>query len=159
MYLKAGSTVNALLSIECNEDAPTGYYDLRLRAGSEGADLPPLLVAPFIPETIFFCDPHLYKLTPSEGEIPAFEIDSEEELSVMIHYAHVSEPLILNISSPSTIDFQILNDVLENTPNQDLFYQIKLKPKPETPQGKYNITITGTTQFFTYVRYLILNVK
>jgi len=167
LYLQAGGTANALFLIESTEDAPTGYYNVRIKAnngeGSKGATLPPLIIAPIIPEFIFFFDPTAM-ITPPEGEIPCFEIDSGKELSVMIHYAEPIEPLTLNVSSSPIIDFEILNDVIEIVPihprhEPEQFYQVKLKPTPEIPVGSYTITITGTTESYSFERSLILNMK
>lgn len=172
LYLKAGGRNSSLLRIETAEDAPTGYYGISVMAmtdqGGLGLGFPKLLVAPFTPEFIFTVKTQGIDLTQffggttPKGEIPIFELEPGEDISVLIFLMDTAEPLDLNVTSPSTIDFELLNNVVEiigQTPEPDRFYQLNLKSNPETPLGTYTIALNGTTGSYTFERSLILNVK
>ena len=166
LWLQAGETAHGVLTIESTEDTSTGYYNVRIKAnngdGSKGASLPDMIIAPIIPKFVFFYDP-TSMINPS-GEVPVFEVETGEKISVMIHYAKPLEPLTFNFNSSSMIEFQVFNDVIEIVPihprsEPRRFYQIELRPKPETPQGTYFIKITGNTESDSFERSLILNVE
>jgi len=174
-FLKVGEKAQSLLQIDTAEDAPMARYTIYVSAdsdqGGEGVLLPDLLIAPFVPDFIFTVKTQTVNLTQfggttPEGETPLFEKEQGEEVSVLIYMMDTSEPLTVKVTSSLTIDFELLNDVIEvnphpRTPASEVprYYQLNLKSNPETPQGTYTITLTGTTESYTFERTLMLKVK
>ena len=159
------------MQIETDENAPTGHYEISVMAmtteGGLGLGFPNLLVAPFIPEFIFTVKtsgPDILPpgWTPPESKVPSFTIEAGKDISVLIFVMDSAESLELNVTTPSTIDYELLTDVVEifgQTPEPDNFYQLNLKSNPETPTGTYTIVLNGITGSYIFERNLILKVQ